>query len=145
MTLAAPMYEILVVDDSPVYRKLIEQILADQGYLLSFACNGGEALQMYHEKAPSIVITDWIMPDFSGLKLCEHIRADKSSPYTYVVLMTSNTEKDGVVKGLEAVADDYLVKPFDPTEMLARIGAGRRIIDLHRRLERKSAQLVEAA
>ena len=77
------------------------------------------------------------MPDFSGLKLCEHIRADKSSPYTYVVLMTSNTEKDGVVKGLEAGADDYLVKPFDSNEMLARIGAGRRIIDLHRQLERK--------
>jgi two-component system, cell cycle response regulator len=145
MTLAAPMYEILVVDDSPVYRKLIEQILAGQGYLLSFACNGGEALQMYHETAPSIVITDWIMPDFSGLKLCEHIRADKSSPYTYVVLMTSNTEKDGVVKGLEAGADDYLVKPFDSNEMLARIGAGRRIIDLHRQLERKSAQLEQVA
>jgi diguanylate cyclase (GGDEF)-like protein len=59
--------------------------------------------------------------------------------------MTSNTEKDGVVKGLEAGADDYLVKPFDSNEMLARIGAGRRIIDLHRQLERKRAQLEEAA
>jgi two-component system cell cycle response regulator len=144
MTLAAPIYEILVVDDSPVYRKLIEQILAGHGYLLSFACNGGEALQMYNEKAPSIVITDWIMPDFSGLELCEHIRA-KSSPYTYVMLMTSNTEKDGVVKGLEAGADDYLVKPFESNEMLARIGVGRRIIDLHRQLERKGAYLEEVA
>lgn len=145
MTLAVPMYEVLVVDDSPVYRKLIEQILAGHGYLLSFACNGGEALQMYHEKAPSIVITDWLMPTFSGLELCERVRADKSSPYTYVILMTSNSEKNGVVTGLEAGADDYLVKPFDSNEMLARIGVGRRIIDLHRQLERKSAQLEEAA
>src|SRR2546430_2085855 len=144
MTLAAPTYEILVVDDSSVYGKLIEQILAGHGYLLSFTCNGGEALQMYNEKAPSIVITDWIMPDFSGLDLCEHIRA-KSSAYTYVILMTSNTEKDGVVKGLEAGADDYLVKPFESNEVLARIGVGRRIIDLHRQLERKGAHLEEVA
>jgi diguanylate cyclase (GGDEF)-like protein len=145
MTSAVPQYEILVVDDSPVHRKLIEHILSGRGYSLSFACNGSEALQMYHEKATSIVITDWVMPDFSGLELCEHIRADKSSAYTYVILMTSNTEKDGVVKGLEAGADDYLVKPFDSDEMLARIGVGRRIIDLHRQLERKSAQLEEVA
>jgi two-component system cell cycle response regulator len=145
MTSAVPKYEILVVDDSPVHRKLIEHILSGHGYSLSFACNGSEALEMYHEKATSIVITDWVMPDFSGLELCEHIRADKSSAYTYVILMTSNTEKDGVVKGLEAGADDYLVKPFDSGEMLARIGVGRRIIDLHRQLERKSARLEEAA
>jgi diguanylate cyclase (GGDEF)-like protein len=145
MTSAVPKYEILVVDDSPVHRKLIEHILSGHGYSLSFACNGSEALQIYHEKAPSIVITDWIMPDFSGLELCEHIRADKSSGYTYVILMTSNTEKDGVVKGLEAGADDYLVKPFNSSEMLARIGVGRRIIDLHRQLERKRAQLEEVA
>jgi diguanylate cyclase (GGDEF)-like protein len=91
------------------------------------------------------VITDWMMPDFSGLELCERIRADKTSAYTYVILMTSNTQKDGVVKGLEAGADDYLVKPFDSSEMLARIGVGRRIIDLHRQLEQKSAQLEEVA
>jgi diguanylate cyclase (GGDEF)-like protein len=145
MTSAVPKYEILVVDDSPVHRKLIEHILSGHDYSLSFACNGSEALQMYHEKATSIVITDWVMPDFSGLELCEHIRADKSSAYTYVILMTSNTEKDGVVKGLEAGADDYLVKPFDSGEMLARIGVGRRIIDLHRQLERKSARLEEVA
>jgi two-component system cell cycle response regulator len=145
MTSAVPKYEILVVDDSPVHRKLIEHILSGHGYSLSFACNGSEALQMYHEKATSIVITDWVMPDFSGLELCEHIRADKSSAYTYVILMTSNTEKDGVVKGLEAGADDYLVKPFDSGEMLARIGVGRRIIDLHRQLEQKRAQLEEVA
>ena len=141
----ARKYEILVVDDSPVYRKLIEQILSGGVYSLSFACSGSEALKAYHQNSPDIVITDWILPDFSGLELCQHIRADKTSAYTYVILMTSNTEKDGVVKGLEAGADDYLVKPFDSNEMLARIGVGRRIIDLHRQLERESAELEEAA
>ena len=145
MTASAPKYEILVVDDSPVYRKLFEQLLCDPKYSLTFASNGSDALQIYREKPLSIVITDLIMPDISGLELCERIRADKSDAYTYIILMTSNKEKHGVVKGLEAGADDYLLKPFDSSEMLARIGVGLRITDLHRQLEQKSAQLEEAA
>ena len=140
----APKYRVLVADDSPVYRKLIEQILPKDRYSVSFACNGKEALQLYDQLAPSLVITDWVMPDISGLELCRHIR-ERSTTYAYVIVMTSNTEKDGVVKGLEAGADDYLLKPFDSDEMLARIGVGRRIIDLHRQLEQKSAQLEEVA
>ena len=138
-------YEVLIVDDSPVYAKLFQQMLSAQHYSLSFACNGREALSIYQHKSPDIIITDWIMPEFSGLELCERIRADKASAYTYIILMTSNTEKGGVVRGLEAGADDYLVKPFDSSEMLARFGVGRRIIDLHRQLENKSAQLEEVA
>jgi diguanylate cyclase (GGDEF)-like protein len=145
MTILAPKYEVLVVDDSPVYHKLFEQMLSGQTYSLSFARDGNDALRMYQEKSPDIIITDWIMPEFSGLELCERIRADKSSQYTYIILMTGNNEKGGVVKGLEAGADDYLVKPFDSSEMLARIGVGRRIIDLHRQLEDKRALLQEVA
>lgn len=137
--------EMLVVDDSAVYRKLIGKILCGQPCSVSYAHNGAEALQLYKEKSPSIVITDWMMPDVSGLELCQQIRADKSGNYTYVILMTSNNEKEDVVKGLEAGADDYLVKPFDSGEMMARIGVGRRIVEMHRRLEQKSAQLEEVA
>jgi diguanylate cyclase (GGDEF)-like protein len=132
-----------VVDDSPVYRKMFEQMLAGTAYSPWLACNGAEALRLYHEKSPRIVVTDWILPDISGLEICQRIRADRN--YTYIILMTSNTEKGGVVKGLEAGADDYLVKPFDSSEMLARIGVGRRTVELHRRLEDKTAQLEEAA
>jgi two-component system cell cycle response regulator len=139
------IYDLLVVDDSPVYRKLVEQVLESEPFRMHFARNGREALQMIEECSPSIVLTDWMMPDFSGLELCKKIRADASRPYTYVILMTSNTEKGNVVKGLEAGADDYLTKPFDPGEMLARIGVGRRIIDLNRELAAKSRRLEEAA
>jgi two-component system, cell cycle response regulator len=145
MTPLAQKYQVLVVDDSPVYCKLFEQILSAQDYALSFANNGDHALRIYHDTAPDMIITDWIMPEFTGLELCERIRADKSAPYTYIILMTSNTEKGAVVKALEAGADDYLVKPFDSSEMLARIGVGRRIIDLHRQLQDKRAQLEEVA
>jgi diguanylate cyclase (GGDEF)-like protein len=145
MAFTASKHEILVVDDSPVYRKLIEQILAGEPYSPLFARNGGEALKIFREKSPSIVVTDWMMPDFSGPELCQRIRADKSPAYAYLILMTSNGAKDNVVKGLEAGADDYLSKPFDSGEMLARIGVGRRIVELHQQLERKNAALEEAA
>ena len=138
-------YEVLVVDDSPVYRKLVEQVLSTEPYALLFARNGEEALKLYQDHSPCIVLTDWMMPDFSGLELCQRIREDKSRPYTYLILMTSSTEKGNVVKGLEAGADDYLTKPFDPGEMLARIGVGRRITDLNRELAAKSQKLEEAA
>jgi len=122
---------------------MFEQMLAGTAYSPWLACNGVEALRLYQEKSPRIVVTDWILPDISGLEICQRIRADQN--YTYIILMTSNTEKGGVVKGLEAGADDYLVKPFDSSEMLARIGVGRRTVELHRRLEDKTAQLEEAA
>ena len=138
-------YEILVVDDSPVYRKLVEQVLASEAYSLLFARDGAEAMKLYEEHAPSIVITDWILPDFCGFELCQRIRSDDTRPYTYIIVMTSNTEKGNVVKGLQAGADDYLTKPFDPGEMLARVGVGRRIVDLNRELAAKSHKLEEAA
>ncbi len=145
MSSPAANYDVLVVDDSPVYRKLVEQVLASEPYSLIFAKNGGEAIDLFQQHSPCMVITDWMMPDFSGLELCRRIRLDTTRPYTYLILMTSNTEKGNVVKGLQAGADDYLTKPFDPGEMLARIGVGRRIIDLNREIARKNTELEEAA
>jgi diguanylate cyclase (GGDEF)-like protein len=141
----APRLEVLVVDDSPVCRKIFEQILPQDMYAVSYAATGSGAMQLFAEKSPSIVITDWVMPDFSGLELCKRIRADKTKTYTYVLLMTSNRQENGVLDAMEAGADDFLVKPFNSNEMLARIGVGRRIIELHRKLEAKSAKLEEVA
>jgi two-component system, cell cycle response regulator len=140
-----PSYEVLVVDDSAVYRKLVEQVLAASGYSLLFARDGREALTLFMERSPSIVVTDWILPDFSGLELCQRIRADSSRPYTYIIVMTGNKEKGALIKGLQAGADDYVAKPFDEGEMLARVGVGRRIVDLHRALAAKSQKMEEAA
>ena len=96
-----------------------------------FARDGAEAMRLFLKHSPCIVITDWMMPDFSGLELCQRIRAENSRLYTYIILMTSNTEKENLVKALRAGADDYLTKPFDSGEMLARIGVGRRISELN--------------
>lgn len=145
MSQAKPSYDVLVVDDSPVYRKLVEQVLSSHPYSLMFARDGAEAIKLFEERTPCIVITDWILPDFSGLELCQRIRSDNTRPYTYIIVMTGNTEKGNLVKGLEAGADDYLAKPFDPGEMLARMGVGRRIVDLNRELAAKSQKMEEAA
>src|SRR3984893_3506929 len=145
MTEALPKFPVLVVDDSPVYRKLIEHALEDEAYSPLFAKNGREAMQLYAKYGPAIVITDWMMPDFSGQELCERIRGDVQHLYTYILVLTSISEKDNVVKGLAAGADDYRTKPFDPGELLARIGVGRRTIGLHREIEAKNKLLDEMA
>jgi two-component system, cell cycle response regulator len=136
---------ILVVDDSPIYRKLVEQSLSQEEYPVVFAKNGREALEVFTENLPDIVITDWTMPDISGLELCQRIRHDFQEHYAYVILVTSHNEKEQVIEGLAAGADDYLTKPFHPGELVARVGVGRRIIELHRQVEAKNRQLEELA
>jgi two-component system, cell cycle response regulator len=142
---AARDLQVLVVDDSPVYRKLVEHALEGNPYSLLFAKSGREALELFARHLPAIVITDWMMPDLSGLDLCQRLRSDAHCGYTYIILLTSIAEKDNVVKGLAAGADDYLTKPFDPGELLARIGVGRRIIDLHRQIDAKNKLLEDMA
>src|SRR6202140_701626 len=142
---AAQDLQVLVVDDSPVYRKLVEHALEGSPYSRMFAKSGREAMELFARYLPAIVITDWMMPDLSGLELCQRLRADVHRGYTYVILLTSIAEKDNVVKGLAAGADDYLTKPFDPGELLARIGVGRRIINLNRQIDAKSKLLEEEA
>src|SRR5258708_31207767 len=112
MTPSVPRYDVLVADDSPVYRQLISEILAGPQYALSFACDGQEALRKFQGNPPQILATDWMLPNFSSLQICRHIRADKSAPYTYIVLMPSQTEKEGVVNVRKARADDHHRTPF---------------------------------
>ncbi len=142
---AARDFKVLVADDSRVYRKLVEHTLSDKQYALLFAKSGREAIDLFSEHQPSIVITDWMMPDLSGIELCEHIRKQSRQPYTYLIILTGNTEKDKLVTGLAAGADDYLTKPFHREELLARVGVGRRIVELHRQLEAKNLLLEELA
>lgn len=137
--------QVLVVDDSPIYRRLVEQSLSKEPYRVLFAKNGCEAIALFAEHRPSLVITDWTMPDFSGLELCQRIRSDFHHQYAYLILVTSNGDKERVIEGLASGADDYLTKPFHPGELLARVGVGRRMIGLHRQVELKNRQLEELA
>jgi diguanylate cyclase (GGDEF)-like protein len=138
-------FKVLVADDSAIYRKLVEHTLSEKQYALLFAKSGREAINLFSEHQPSLVITDWMMPGLSGIELCEHIRNHPRQTYTYLIILTGNTEKDKLVTGLAAGADDYLTKPFHSDELLARVGVGRRIVELHRQLEAKNVLLEELA
>jgi two-component system cell cycle response regulator len=142
---AAQDFKVLVADDSPIYRKLVEHTLSEKQYAVLFAKSGCEATDLFTKHQPSLVITDWMMPDLSGIELCEHIRNHSQQTYTYIIILTGITEKNKLVKGLAAGADDYLTKPFHSDELLARVGVGRRIVELHRQLEAKNRMLEELA
>jgi two-component system, cell cycle response regulator len=138
-------FSVLVADDSPVYRKLVEQSLSQDSCTVLFASSGRQAIEIFERERPALVITDWVMPDLTGIELCQRIRAGGDSSYTYIIILTGNAEKENVVKGLSAGADDYLTKPFDRDELLARVHVGRRLIDLHRQIEAKNRLLEELA
>lgn len=136
--------KVVVADDSPIYRRLIEDSLAGEPYAVVVAKNGCEALGLLSEHRPAMLITDWEMPDVTGIELCKKIRQDHES-YTYILLLTSNTEKNQIIMGLDEGADDYLTKPFHPGELRARVAAGCRIAELHRQIRAKNRLLEELA
>lgn len=136
--------KIIVADDSAVYRRLVETALAKGECELLWAINGKEALKLFVEQDPSIVITNWEMPDLTGIDLCVEIRRRQKS-FVYLILLTANSQKQQIVEGLTAGADDYLTKPFHAGELLARVGVGRRFAALYRDIETKNQLLEELA
>ncbi len=136
---------VLVADDSAVSRKLVEQTLSEKRYSLVFAKSGRETVALFAEHNPALVIVGWIMPDLTGIEICKHIRSKTQASYTYIILLTGKSEKESVVEGLAAGADDYLTKPFHPEELIARVGVGLRIMGLQREIEVKNIMLQELA
>lgn len=135
---------VLSVEDSVFSRRLLEHALQDEPYELLFAEDGKQALEVIEKLHPELVITDWMLPDTSGPELCRRIRSDVAE-YTYLILLTSNVEKDKIVEGLEAGADDYLTKPFHAKELLARVRTGKRILEMNRTIEEKNRLLEKAS
>src|SRR5271166_6098623 len=130
------LMQALVVDDSAVYRKLIGDHLRDWGFGVTLAETGSEAWRILEQPdAPKLVLLDWVLPDLDGIELCQRIRqAGTSGPYVYVILLTSNEGRQNMLEGMQAGADDYLVKPFDELELKARLLVGKRILDLQEEL-----------
>lgn len=126
---------ILIAEDSGPSRLVLERSLANWGYEV-VSCKDGmgawEVLQS--ENAPRLAILDWMMPGFSGPEICRMLRQKAPEPYTYILLLTSKSQKEDLVEGMEAGADDYLTKPFDTHELRARLRAGIRILNLQAEL-----------
>jgi two-component system, cell cycle response regulator len=127
--------KILIADDSIVSRHLLGATLRKWGYDVTVACDGAEALQILErEDAPALIILDWMMPGMTGLEVCQKIRERGSEPYIYILLLTSKSQKEDLIEGMDAGADDYIAKPFDQNELQVRLRAGTRLVDLQAQL-----------
>jgi len=134
---------ILVVDDDEVMRLLLSRILQKWGYEVTTAVDGIEAWEILQKENITFVISDWIMPRMDGLQLCEKIREGDFPVYIYIILLTAKKDKADLIKGMEAGADDFIVKPFNKGELKVRIKAGERILRLEHELELRNRELLE--
>jgi diguanylate cyclase (GGDEF)-like protein len=128
--------KILVVEDDLFSQTVLRDALEKLGYGVELAANGRDALEMCQREHFSIIISDWVMPEMDGLEFCRAIRAIPTEHYIFILLLTSLDKKDELVAGLEAGADEYLVKPIHEFELAARLKVARRILDLETTLKR---------
>jgi two-component system cell cycle response regulator len=136
----------LIAEDDPMFRRILESWLKKWDYRVTAVGNGLDAWEiLQREDAPQLAILDWMMPGMDGIELCRRIRSRDQGLYRYVLLLTAKDDKQDVVAGLEAGADDYLTKPFDVDELRARVRAGTRILDLQAALIRAKDDLQFAA
>ncbi|HLY61475.1 MAG TPA: response regulator [Terriglobia bacterium] len=136
---------ILIAEDNEVSRRLLELYLIRWGYEVVTAIDGIEALHILgSENSPSIAILDWMMPGKDGLEVCRTIRQTQKLSPAYIILLTARNGKADIVQGLEAGADDYISKPFDREELLARVRVGVRLIELQRKLAERVDELSHA-
>src|SRR5574341_1501770 len=127
--------KILIVDDEPFNLDLLEQELGDQGYVIERAADGAEALEKVPSFLPDVILLDYMMPNMNGLEVLGPLRKDETHKGIPVILLTAKATQEDKVRGLDAGADDYVVKPFDSFELLARVRSMLRLKEMHDSLE----------
>jgi DNA-binding response OmpR family regulator len=117
-----PQFSVLVADDSALLRNVLKDMLETLGFAVAEAENGRQALELFRTRRFHIIITDWVMPEMSGLELCKQVRLENTGHgYVYIIMLTSQDSMNDVIAGLDAGADEYLVKPVHKPELQARI------------------------
>jgi two-component system chemotaxis response regulator CheY len=136
---------ILLADDDPTSRLVALRAVRSLGHEALAVSDGAEAWDAFRSFAPDVVVSDWQLPEMSGLELCRLIR-ERHGPdrgdYAYVIIVSAQGALDEILEGMDAGADDYLVKPLDPDDLRARLVAATRVTELHRQLSRQRAELV---
>jgi sigma-B regulation protein RsbU (phosphoserine phosphatase) len=137
--------KILIAEDEAVSRRLLQAALSKWGDRIVVACDGTEAWQaLQQEPYPSLLILDWLMPGLDGLELCRKVRTLPAYQSAYIILLTGKASKEDIVLGLDAGADDYVTKPFDPGELRARVSVGVRVAQLQLNLAERVRELETA-
>jgi two-component system cell cycle response regulator len=127
---------VLLAEDSAVHRRLVGGLLDEWGFEAVVAKDGSEAWKLFQEaEAPQLVLLDWVLPHIDGIELCHRIRQTAlHGLYTYVILLSQKDRPEDLLEGMDAGADDYLMKPFEPAELRARLLAGKRILQVQQEL-----------
>ena len=140
--------KILIAEDDITSRRLLKAALQKWGFDVLAVADGQKAWEtLQREDAPRIAIMDWMLPGLDGVEVCRRIRTTEPSSSIYIILLTSRSEKQDIVNGLGAGANDYIIKPFDQDELHARVEVGRRVIELQTSLieKEKLKSIVEIA
>src|SRR5476651_738621 len=136
---------VLVADDLDINRKLLRTLLTAEGYDVIEASNGIDAFNILQTATGPIVgLIDWEMPEMEGIEVCQQTRALQSTPPLYLILVTVRDSKQDIVAGLQAGANDYITKPFDKTELMARVRIGTQMVQLQQSLTQNVEELKEA-
>jgi len=139
------LVKVLIAEDSVTTRKKLEDLLEQWGYSPVSVTDGSEALRILEsDEAPNIAVIDWIMPGIEGIEVCRQIRQKKRSSPLYFIILTAKVKNEEIIEGLEAGADDYMVKPFEQGELRARIRAGQRVVELQMELSSRIKELQDA-
>lgn len=134
--------EVLVVDDDLGAAQGLAHAIRSFGHRCRTAQDGAEALRAVSDKRPDVIISDWDMPEMNGAELCRRLRAGgDDAPYTYFILLSAWCDRDHLLAGMTAGADDYQRKPVDVDELEARLLSAARVVDLHRRLAARTEEL----
>jgi sigma-B regulation protein RsbU (phosphoserine phosphatase) len=135
---------ILVVEDDPFFQRVLQKRLTADGYQVQTAADGREGMKAIVTFEPDLVLSDWMMPQVDGLELCQAVKTGLREAAPYFILLTAKGEISDRLLALETGADDYLVKPCDQGELMARIRAGLRIVVLQQELRATIRRLQEA-
>jgi sigma-B regulation protein RsbU (phosphoserine phosphatase) len=137
--------KILIAEDDFTSRTVLTAVLKKQGHEVTATVNGAEAWQALQQPdTPKLAILDWMMPEMDGLEVVRRVRALQTDRPPYIIMLTTKGEKADIIAGLEAGANDYLAKPFDPGELRARIEVGRRMVEIQAALASKIGELRQA-
>lgn len=133
--------KILLAEDDATSRLIAQTALRNLGHECQTVDDGSQAWEAFQTQQPDVVISDWAMPGLNGLQLCRNIRAHQTATYTYFIMVTNHGGQDEILEGMTAGADDYLIKPLDPSDLQARLVAAGRVTSLHHQLAHQRTEL----
>jgi len=137
--------QVLIAEDDRVTGEILARTLQRWNYTTTVVGNGAQAWELLcSAAAPTLAILDWMMPELDGTEVCRKVRAELPLANMYLLLVTARESRGDVIAGLDAGADDYIIKPFDPDELRARVAVGVRILTLQQKLAERVADLQAA-